>query len=335
MRAPRFWAEPRLSPAARLLQPAAALYGVVAGRRMDRPGERAGVAVVCIGNFTSGGAGKTPVAIAVARILQEQGERPAFLTRGYGGRLVGPVQVDPARHGPGDIGDEPLLLARAASTVVARDRLAGACLCREIGASVVVMDDGLQNPSLHKDFPIAVVDAEAGVGNGLCLPAGPLRAPLAVQWRYVNTIVLVGDGAAGEALAREAEARGKPVLRARLEPDRAIAARLKGTRVLAFAGIGRPAKFFTTLKACGAVVASAREFPDHHPYSAEEIRALLEEAHRDALLPVTTEKDLVRIAALGPGLAGPIVALPVALAVQDEAALRARLAAVAGGARAG
>jgi tetraacyldisaccharide 4'-kinase len=193
------------------------------------------------------------------------------------------------------------------------------------------MDDGLQNPSLAKDLSVAVVDAEAGVGNGLCLPAGPLRAPLAAQWRHVDTVVLAGDGAAGEALAREAEARKKPVLRARLEPDPAAAARLRGARVLAFAGIGRPAKFFATLESCGAAVARAREFPDHHPYSAEDIRMLLEEARRDALLPVTTEKDLVRVAALGQELAGAIVALPVALSFQDEAALRARLAVVPGG----
>ncbi|HEX8666703.1 MAG TPA: tetraacyldisaccharide 4'-kinase [Beijerinckiaceae bacterium] len=330
MRAPRFWGEPRPSLAARLLQPAAFVYGVVAARRMDRPGERVGVPVVCIGNFTAGGAGKTPAAIAVARILEEQGERPAFLTRGYGGRLSGPVRVDPARHGPGDVGDEPLLLARTVPTVVARDRPAGARLCRAAGASAIVMDDGLQNPSLHKDFSVAVVDGEAGVGNGLCLPAGPLRAPLAAQWRHVDAVVLVGDGAAGEAVAREAAARGKPVLRARLTPNPTAAAHLKGARVLAFAGIGRPQKFFATLEACGAVVRT-RAFPDHHPYSEEEIRALLDEARTEALLPVTTEKDLVRIAALGPGLAGAVAALPVTLVFQDEEPLRARLYSAATG----
>jgi tetraacyldisaccharide 4'-kinase len=331
MRAPRFWEESRPSLMARLLSPAAFLYGAVAERRMGRPGEPAGVPVVCVGNFTAGGSGKTPTALAVARILQEQGGRPAFLTRGNGGRLSGPVRVDPARHGPGDVGDEPLLLARAAPAVVARDRVAGARLCREAGASVVVMDDGLQNPSLHKDFSIAVVDAEAGVGNGLCLPAGPLRAPLEAQWRHVEAVVLVGDGAAGEALAREAEARGKPVLRARLEPDPTVAAQLSGTRVLAFAGIGRPAKFFATLEACGAAVVRSRAFPDHHPFSEGEMQTLLEEARDEALLPVTTEKDLVRIAALGLGLAGAVAALPITLVFQGEESLRARLYSAATG----
>jgi tetraacyldisaccharide 4'-kinase len=298
---------------------------------MNHPGERTGVPVICIGNFTVGGTGKTPVAIAVAHILQEQGGRPAFLTRGYGGRFAGPVQVDPARHGPQDIGDEPLLLSRAAPTVVSRDRVAGARLCREVGASVIVMDDGLQNPSLHKDLAIAVVDAEGGVGNGLCLPAGPLRAPLQAQWRHVDAVVLVGEGAAGEALAREAAMHSKPVLRARLVPDPTVAARLAGARVLAFAGIGRPRKFFATLEACGAAVVRARTFPDHHPYSEEEVQALLDEARAEALLPVTTEKDLVRIAALGPGLAEGVATLPVTLVFHDKEPLRARLYSAATG----
>ncbi|HEX8167880.1 MAG TPA: tetraacyldisaccharide 4'-kinase [Beijerinckiaceae bacterium] len=326
MRPPRFWDEPRPSAVARLLRPAAFVWGGIAAGRMDRGGDRADVPVICIGNFTAGGAGKTPTVLAVARILREQGERPAFLSRGYGGRLAGPVRVDPARHGPQDVGDEPLLLARAAPTVVARDRPAGARLCRdEAGASVVVMDDGLQNPSLKKDVSLAVVDAEIGVGNGLCLPAGPLRAPLKVQWRHVDAVVLVGDGAAGEALAREAAERERPVLRARLEPDHAVAARLARARVLAFAGIGRPQKFFATLEACGAAVARTREFPDHHPYSAEEVGALVDEARREALLPVTTEKDFVRIAALGQGLVETVTALPVILAFADEEPLRAML----------
>ena len=326
MRPPRFWSELRPSLMARLLRPAASLYGIVAGRRMGRTGEQAGVPVICIGNFTAGGAGKTPTAITVACMLQRSGERPVFLSRGYGGRLAGPVRVDPARHGPRDVGDEPLLLARIAPTVVARDRPAGARLCAEAGASVIVMDDGLQNPSLHKDLALAVVDADAGVGNGLCLPAGPLRAPLAAQWPHVDAMVLVGDGAAGEAVSREAAAQGKPVLRARLVPDPAVAARLEGRRVLAFAGIGHPKKFFSTLERCGALLVRVREFPDHHAYSEKEVRALLEEARGDALLPVTTEKDLVRIAALGQDLAMTITALPVTLAFANEEALRAELA---------
>jgi tetraacyldisaccharide 4'-kinase len=167
---------------ATLLRPAAALYGAVAAARLRRPGVTAEVPVICVGNFTAGGAGKTPAALALAQLLREADHRPAFLTRGYGGRLPGPVRVDPERHGAGDVGDEPLLLARQHPTVVSRDRPAGARLCVEGGASVVVMDDGLQTRRLAKTLSVAVVDGAGGLGNGLCLPAGPLRAPLDAQW---------------------------------------------------------------------------------------------------------------------------------------------------------
>ncbi|MFL5123375.1 MAG: tetraacyldisaccharide 4'-kinase [Microvirga sp.] len=329
MRAPAFWRAPQPTLAAQLLRPAAALYGGIAARRMRRPGERASVPVICVGNFTAGGAGKTPTALALARVLQELGAAPAFLSRGYGGRLAGPVLVDPTRHGAADVGDEPLLLARAAPTVVARDRPAGARLCAASGASVIVMDDGLQNPSLRKDLALAVVDGETGIGNGLCLPGGPLRAPLSAQWALADALVLIGEGEAGTAVARDATARGKPVLRASLRPEADTAARLQGRRVLAFAGIGRPEKFFATLEASGVVIARRRSFPDHHRYRAAEVGKLLEEARAEALLPVTTEKDLVRIAALGPELAQAITALPVALVFADEEALRASLRPVA------
>jgi tetraacyldisaccharide 4'-kinase len=323
MRAPAFWAARTPSLAAQLLRPAAALYGAVAGWRMRRSGERAELPVICVGNFTVGGTGKTPAALALARLLAESGERPALLTRGYGGRLAGPVRVDPRTHGPADVGDEPLLLARVAPTVVSRDRPAGARACAEVGATAIVMDDGLQNPSLQKDLAFAVVDGAAGIGNGLCLPAGPLRAPLAAQWPLVDAVIVVGDGSAGDAMAREALAHGREVLRARLRPDVDAAARLHGLRVLAFAGIGRPEKFFETLEGCGATVVEKRSFADHHPYSTGEVRALSGEAHDKGLLPVTTEKDLVRIAALGAGLAEGIASLPVRLAFADEGALRA------------
>jgi tetraacyldisaccharide 4'-kinase len=318
MRAPAFWRARQPTLTARVLRPAASLYGAIAARRMRRPGERASVPVICVGNFTAGGAGKTPTALALARILRELGAEPAFLSRGYGGRLAGPVLVDPARHGAADVGDEPLLLARAAPTVVSRDRPAGARLCAESGATVIVMDDGLQNRSLRKDLALAVVDGETGTGNGLCLPAGPLRAPLSAQWPLADALVVIGVGDAGEVVAEAAAARGKPVLRASLRPEAETAARLQGRRVLAFAGIGRPEKFFATLEACGVVIARARALPDHHPYTEGDIRKLLEGARRDALLPVTTEKDLVRIAGLRPELAQAVTALPVTLLFSDE-----------------
>ncbi|SFL52553.1 tetraacyldisaccharide 4'-kinase [Methylobacterium pseudosasicola] len=292
MRPPRFWAAGADHSVARVLAPLGAAYGALTARRMDRPGIRAGCPVLCLGNFTLGGAGKTPAAITVAALLAELGRRPAFLSRGYGGRLSGPVRVDPDGHGAADVGDEPLLLARHAPTVVSRDRPAGAALCRTLGADVIVMDDGLQNPTLAKDLAWAVVDGGAGIGNGHPFPAGPLRAPLARQWPHIAGLILVGDGAPGASVAERAERRGLPVHRAQLVPD---AADLAGRRCLAFAGIGRPEKFFTTLRGTGAALVAARPFPDHHPYRDADLVALAAEADRLGAELVTTEKDAVRL----------------------------------------
>jgi tetraacyldisaccharide 4'-kinase len=286
---------------------------------MRQPGIQAPRPVICIGNFTVGGSGKTPVALAVAALLAEAGERPFFLTRGYGGRLAGPVRVDPAVHTPNDVGDEPLLLAHAAPTIVSRNRPAGARLAVETGAGALVMDDGLQNPSLAKDLSLAVIDAATGVGNGLPLPAGPLRAPLDAQWPQVGAVIVVGDGEAGEALAHEAERREKPVLRARIAPEPVAASGLRGRRVLAFAGIARPPKFFETLESCGATVERRHAFPDHHPYAAAEVNGLVAEAAAEGLTPVTTEKDRVRLEGLDGARTAPILVLPVRLVLADEA----------------
>ena len=189
------------------------------------------------------------------------------------------------------------------------------------------MDDGLQNPSLRKDLSFAVVDGAAGLGNGLCLPAGPLRAPMAAQWPPADALIMVGEGEPGAEVAREAEARQKPVLHARLEPDPAVLGCLNGRRVLAFAGIGRPEKFFATVEACGAVVTRKRMFADHHPYGPADLLSLRAEAGREGLLPVTTEKDFVRLAGLGAEATRGIIALPVALSFADEAGVRALVAA--------
>lgn len=325
MRAPAFWAGRTPSWTANLLRPAASLYGAVAARRLRRPSARAALPVVCVGNFTIGGAGKTPTALAIAGLLRRMGHRPALLSRGYGGRLAGPVRVDPAAHGPDQVGDEPLLLARAHPTVVSRDRPAGARLCAELGATVVVMDDGLQNPSLVKDLAVAVVDGERGLGNGLCLPAGPLRAPLAAQWPLVQAVILVGPGEAGTAVAGEAQAGGVGVIRAALEPDPAVAAALAGRRVLAVAGIAHPAKFFATLARCGALIEGERAFPDHHPYAASDLEALAARAARDGLMLVTTEKDAVKLQRLAQPSGLAVTALPVTLVFEDEALVTAML----------
>jgi tetraacyldisaccharide 4'-kinase len=232
------------------------------------------------------------------------------------------------------VGDEPLLLARAAPTIVARDRPAGALMALREGASLIVMDDGLQNPSLARDLSLMLVDAATGIGNGLCLPAGPLRAPLSAHWPRVDALLLVGEGEAGESIAAEAQRHARPVLRVALVPDPMAAAALAGRRVLAFAGIGRPEKFFRTLRDCGAEVVEARAFADHHPFARSEVEALARDAASAGLVPVTTEKDMARLGALALvfGDDGPAV-LPVTAQVEDEAALDALLTAALARAR--
>ncbi len=301
---------------ARLLAPIGAVNGALAARRMARAGATAPCPVVCIGNFTLGGAGKTPTALAVASCLRDLGRQPAFLSRGYGGRLAGPVRVDPAKHGAAEVGDEPLLLARAAPAIVARDRVAGAQACIAAGADVVVMDDGLQNPSLAKTLAIAVFDGAVGSGNGRVFPAGPLRAPAVMQWSLVQAALVIGDGAPGARVLAAAKARGLPGLRGRLVPDPEAAAALRGRPVLAFAGIGRPEKFFASLREIGADLRATRSFPDHHAFTAAEAGALAAEAEAQNLVLVTTEKDRMRWPA---GL--PVASLPVVLALDEPEAL--------------
>jgi tetraacyldisaccharide 4'-kinase len=317
MREPAFWwREPSLASA--LLAPLAAAYGAVAQARLEGGGRRAGVPVVCIGNLTVGGAGKTPTALAVAHMLAAAGERPVFLSRGYGGSLAGPVVVDPARHRAREVGDEPLLLAQTAPTVVARDRIQGAGIAA--GASVIVMDDGFHNPSLAKDFAVLVVDARRGIGNGRVIPAGPLRAPLDAQLTRAHALVLVGTSSRGSAVAEAALPYKIPVFQARLRPDAGFVAQLVGRRVLAFAGIGDPEKFFATLAEAGITLAATRSFADHHRYTPAEASALCDAAERDGLVLVTTEKDLARLSGEDrvKQLATRAKALPVTLAFQNE-----------------
>ena len=320
-REPDFWWRPGTGI---LLTPFSALYGAVAGLRMRPRGERAGVPVICLGNLTVGGAGKTPAAIAVAQLLHAAHQRPFFLSRGYGGRLAGPVRVNPAMHRASDVGDEPLLLARLAPTVVAHDRAAGARLAQFAGASVVVMDDGLQNSSLAKDLAIIVVDGRRGIGNGHMIPAGPLRAPLGIQIQKAHALIVVGppDGAA-RVLDRASE-RGMTIFHAALEPDRSVIAAIGARKVLAFAGIGNPEKFFATLTAAGIGVAERAKFPDHHPYTTAEAQNLVARAQAKGLLLVTTEKDLVRLTGAPQleALAGRTSTLPVRLVIEEADAFR-------------
>ena len=329
LRAPRFWWRERPTLLARLLQPLGFIYGRITLRRMQRPGTEAGVPVICVGNFIAGGAGKTPTAIAIARLLEERGEKPFVLMRGYGGRLTGPVGVDPDRHRATDVGDEPLLMARHARTVIARDRVAGARLARGLGASSVVMDDGLQNPSLLKHLRLAVVDGASGAGNGLCLPAGPLRAPLAEQVSEIDAVIVIGPGDAGERVAAVARAAQKPVLAAVLKPGEAAVERLRGRKVVALSGIGRPEKFAATLRGAGATVAAEQAHGDHHAYAESDVAAALAAARKHSALVATTEKDWTKLAPLWPEDARErLVVVPVSLVFAEPAGIAGMLAAV-------
>jgi tetraacyldisaccharide 4'-kinase len=321
MRDPSFWWRDG-SLLAGLLAPLGMAFGAVAARRMTKPGASAGLPVLCVGNFTLGGAGKTPTAMWLAKMLLETGARPYCLSRGYGGSDAGPNLVDAHDDSAAQVGDEALLLARVAPTIVARDRIAGAQAARAAGASVIVMDDGLQNPSLAKDFTIAVVDGRRSIGNARVFPAGPLRAPLDAQIARCDALLIVGDNKnAGGVIA----AAGKlPVFHGQLTPDPAAVAAIKGRNVFAFAGIGDPEKFFDTIAQAGIAVTQRKAFDDHHRFSAEEAAGLVMAAEHDGLTLLTTEKDHARMAG-DPALAALSAkarVLPVTLVVDEADALR-------------
>jgi tetraacyldisaccharide 4'-kinase len=325
MREPAFWHRPS-SLLSRLLIPIGALYGAIAARRLMRTGMRAGVPVICVGNYHVGGAGKTPTVIALAGILRSLGETPVVLSRGYGGRLHGPLCVDPHRHTAADVGDEPLMMAGTIPVIVSWQRAEGIAPARALGASVILLDDGFQNPALVKDISLIVIDGDRGLGNKRIFPAGPLRAPLPPQLARTDALVIVGTGAAANDVAVSIKARGGPVLRARLIPDEASVATLRGRRVYAFAGIGDPPRFFRSLRACGIDVVAERVFADHHPFSQRDVTDLQTAAERDGLTLVTTEKDLVRLRSENlAAFAQAVVPFAVTLAFDNEPVLRSFL----------
>ena len=313
MRAPAFWQTDGLLP--RLLSPLSGPVAEATARRVARPGWRAPVPVVCCGNAGVGGAGKTTLALDLGARLLRRGARVAFITRGYGGRVKGPVRVG-ASHDAADVGDEALLLAALAPVYVGADRAASARLAVAEGATSLVMDDGLQNPGLMKDLSFLVIDGAVGFGNRRVLPAGPLREPVLAAAGRCQAAVLIGPDAHAAADTLPADL---PVLQATLRPDKA---ELTGRRVFAFAGIGRPEKFFATLAECGAVIAGRRAFPDHHRFRPSELRALAETADRLGAVLVTTPKDAVR---LTPEWRAKVTVSDVSLAWADEPALEALL----------
>ncbi len=319
MRDPSFWWRPA-GIASALLAPIAMPYGVIARSRMAQAGDTAGVPVICVGNPTVGGAGKTPTALAVAKLLRDAGRHPFFLSRGYGGEIPGPVRVDSRIHRARQVGDEALLLARVAPTIVARDRLAGAKAARVSGTDVIVMDDGFQNPSLTKNLSILVIDGKRGVGNGRVFPAGPLRAPLTDQLSRAQAVLVIGELSGAQAIASAVKEKNLPLFQGRLVPDRNALAALSSLKVLAFAGIGDPDKFFATLDEARIDVQARQAFPDHHRYQPADAAELLARAERDGLSLVTTEKDAARLAG-EPDMENLIKAtrsLPVTLVVERE-----------------
>ncbi len=317
MREPRFWRRGGDPWPARLLSPVGALYGAATIlRRWSHRPYRAPVPVVVAGGITLGGAGKTPLALTLATLLAARG--PHFLSRGYGGSEAGPLRVDPSRHGAKDVGDEPLLLAGSAPTWVARDRAAGAKAAAAAGAGLIILDDGFQNPFLAKDLAFLAIDGESGLGNGHVFPAGPLREPIATALRRAQAVVLIGEDRAGLA--------GVIAGRCPILPARLVAAdpgAVAGKPVYAFAGIGRPEKFFANLEGAGAIVAGRREFPDHHPFSESELAEVLAAATALGAIPITTAKDRLRLPS---GVRERVRVVEVKLVFEDPAAVEAVLA---------
>ena len=327
LKAPGWW-DQKTGVIPFLLAPVGYLIGgIMAAQWKFRRPLHASLPVICIGNLNAGGAGKTPTAIAVAALLEELGAQPAFLSRGYGGTMRGPHLVDKMRDSAREVGDEPMLLARHAAAVIAADRPEGAALAAAQGVNVVVMDDGFQNPSLFKDLSLIVIDAQAGIGNGMVLPAGPLRAPLGFQLARADALIVVGDGEAANDIAEWMDAHGRPVFRAKLVPDEKTDW-IAHASLIACAGIGRPEKFFDTVEALGCNLIATVPFADHHRYSETDAERLLASAKRTKAQLVTTEKDLVRI----PDTEGPLGelkaaarALPVRLRFADSAKVQALL----------
>jgi tetraacyldisaccharide 4'-kinase len=303
MHAPLFWKDKtKLSTA---LLPASQLYAFLAEfRRNHIKPTKFSVPVICVGNVVAGGSGKTPVALALGELLKANNTNAHYLLRGYKGRLKGPLRVDPKKHTALDVGDEALLLAQTLPTWVSADRVEGAKAAIADGAELILMDDGFQNPALHKDISLLVIDGEYGFGNGRLIPAGPLREYPEAALKRAQAIVLMGEDRYGILTSLPAH---MPVLRARIEPVLSPE-EFKGIPVLAFAGIARPRKFYRTLKQLGCDVRRMVAYPDHYLFKPKDLTFLCEEAKKQEARLVTTAKDYVR---LPEAMRGQVLSVPV------------------------
>lgn len=325
MRAPTYWNKPPSKPGwqARLLAPIGALYAAATAKRVARPAQfTADVPVLCIGNINAGGTGKTPTTIALLQHLQSKGVTAHVVTRGFGGSLEGPVQVDERLHKAQETGDEPLLLAAFAPTWVAKDRAAGAKAAQAAGAEIILMDDGLQNPDLTKDAAIVVVDARRGFGNGRCIPAGPLREPITAGLKRADLVLSIGtDRAQSQFADTWGDQIDLPRVKGHLKPLE-TGMDWTGTPFLAFAGIGYPEKFFNTLRRLGATLLQTHALDDHQPLTSSLLARLDADATRLGAQLVTTEKDAVRLPS---DFRYRVLTLPVRLELDDWSAVDALL----------
>ncbi len=286
MKTPSYWMSENLISS--ILKPLGYIYAYATNLRLSiKHPRKVCRPVICIGNITAGGTGKTPVAVSFAKLLQQMGKNPFFVSRGYGGKLKG-VMVDKSRHSAAEVGDEPLLLSRQAPVIVNPDRFSGAQKALQSGAEIIIMDDGFQNPGLHKDLSFLVFDGGVGIGNGLCIPAGPLRESLASGLKRAQAVIILGEDKHNLAT----QIKGLPIFRG------AVVAKKPETNnndVIAFAGIGRPEKFYTSLRELGINLLKTVDFPDHHQYTMSELKKLIDEAQKKNAVLFTTAKDFVKI----------------------------------------